>query len=58
MGFQRRQVGGWGDGLGVWDGNAIKLACDDCCTTVNVIKFIELKKKELSNSIIRKQHNI
>ena len=24
------------------DGNAIKLDCDDCCTTINVIKFIEL----------------
>ena len=32
---------GVGDGLGVWDGNAIKLGCDDHCTTVNVIKFIE-----------------
>ena len=27
----------------VWDGNAIKLDCDDHCTTINVIKFIELK---------------
>ena len=34
---------GWGvgDGLGFWDGNAIKLGCDDQCTTINVIKFIE-----------------
>ena len=24
-GFQMRQVGGWGDALGVWDGNTIKL---------------------------------
>ena len=40
-GFQRRQVGGWRDGLGVWDGNDIKLGCDDCCTTINVIKFTE-----------------
>ena len=31
-------VGGW---AGVWDGNAIKLGCDDHCTTINVIKFIE-----------------
>ena len=29
------------DGLGVWDGNTIKFGCDDCCTTINVIKFIE-----------------
>ena len=39
-----RQVGGWGDALRVWDGNAIKFGCDDCCTTINVIKFIGNKK--------------
>ena len=39
--FQRRQVGGWGDAMGVWDGNAIKSGCDDPCTTTNVIKFFE-----------------
>ena len=32
---------GWGDALRVWDGNAIKFGCDDHCTTINVIKFIE-----------------
>ena len=36
-----RQVGRWGDVLGVWDGNAMKFGCDDCCTTINVMKFIE-----------------
>ena len=30
-----------GDSLGVWDGNAIKLGCDDCCTPINVIKVIK-----------------
>ena len=39
--FQMRQVGQWGDVLGVWDRNAIKLGCDDGCTIINVIKFIE-----------------
>ena len=34
-----------GDGLGCWDGNVVKLGCDDGCTTTNIIKFIELKKK-------------
>ena len=39
----------WGiarNGLGVWDGNALKLVCDDHHTTINVIKFTEkfLKK--------------
>ena len=27
-------------------GNAVKLGCDGCCTTINIIKFIELKKKK------------
>ena len=30
----------WGNALRVWDGNAIRFGCD-CCTTINVIKFIE-----------------
>ena len=30
-------------GLGVWDGNVLKLGCDDGCTTIN-IKFTELKQ--------------
>ena len=29
------------NGLGVWDGNFLKLGCDDGCTATNVIKFIE-----------------
>ena len=33
-----RQGGG---GLGVWDGNVLKLGCGDGCTTINIIKFIE-----------------
>ena len=32
--------------LGIWDGNAIKLGCDDHCTTISVKKFIELKYKK------------
>ena len=38
--FPRRQVGGWVDMLGAWDGNAIKLGCDDHCTTINVINSL------------------
>ena len=34
---------GAGDGLGIWNGSATKLGCDDHCTTINVIKFTELK---------------
>ena len=40
-GFQMREVGGWGNGLGVWDENVIKLGFDDHCKTINVIKFVE-----------------
>ena len=29
------------DGLEVWDGNVVKLGCDDGCTTINIIKFTE-----------------
>ena len=36
-----RQFGGWGDVPGIWDGNAIKLGCDDQYSTINVIKFIK-----------------
>ena len=39
-GFQRRQFLGWGDVLGVWDGNTLKLDCDDHCTTINVINSL------------------
>ena len=28
--------------LGVWNGNVPKLGCDDGCTTINIIKIIEL----------------
>ena len=41
-------MGGGGDGLGVWDGNALKLHCDDGCTTIDIIKFIELKQDSVS----------
>ena len=37
--------GGWGDALGLWDGNPIKLYCEDHCTTTNVINSLSNKKK-------------
>ena len=47
--YQRRQVV-WGrDGLGVWDGNAVKLGGDDGCTTINIVKFIEKIWRELTS---------
>jgi len=39
--FQRREVVVWGDALGVWDGNPIKLNC----TTINVINSLSNKNK-------------
>ena len=42
-GLQRRQFGGWGDVLGLWDGNPIKLDCGDHCTTINVINSLSNK---------------
>ena len=35
-----------GGGQGAWDGNAVKLSCDGGCTTINIIKFIELKERK------------
>ena len=54
-GYQRRQTVGGRDGLGVWNGNAVKLACGDHCTTINIIKFIELCKKR---TYCRAQENL
>ena len=47
-----RWVAGWGDALGVWDGNTIKLGREDHCRTINVIKFIEQLKKELERFVL------
>ena len=52
----------WGrDGLGVWDRNAVKLGCDDHCTTINAIKFIGLKinceRTYLMNSLMRENNH-
>ena len=30
--------------LGLWDGNPIKLDCDDHCTTINVVNSLSNKK--------------
>ena len=43
------------DGLGAWDRNVVKLGCDDGCTTINIIKFTELKKKKKKSGILRKK---
>ena len=40
-----------GNGRWVWDGNVVKLSCDDGYTTINV-KFIEFKKKKRSLACI------
>ena len=43
--FPKETSWGWGDGMEVWYGNAIKLGWNDHCTTINVIKFIGKKEK-------------
>ena len=44
--LRTRLVRGWGVALGVWDGNPIKLDCDDHCTTTKVINAFSNKKKK------------
>ena len=39
--FPKETGCGVGNGLGVWEGNAINSGRDDHCTTINVIKFTE-----------------
>ena len=35
----------WGeDGLKFENGYIVKLGCDDGCTTINIIKFIQINK--------------
>ena len=36
---------GWGDALALWDGNPIKLDCDDHCTTKYIINSLSNFKK-------------
>ena len=43
--FQMRRAWGWGDVLRVWDRNAVKFGCEDCCTTINVINALSNKKR-------------
>ena len=44
-----KEFGRWGDALGVWDRNTIKLDCDDHCTTINVINSLSNKKNKNKN---------
>ena len=36
-----------GDELGLWDGNPIKLNCDDHCTTTKAINSLSKKKYKI-----------
>ena len=44
-----RQVEGWGDALGMWDGTTIKLDCDNHCTIINVLNSLSNIKKLKKN---------
>jgi len=47
--FSKGDSWGWGDTLGLWDGNPIELDCDDHCTTINVINSSNKKKQKPKN---------
>ena len=49
-------MGEWGDALRVLDGNAAKFVCDDCCTPINVIKFINQLKIKLILEDLKKKN--
>ena len=46
-----RQVVGWGDALGVGDGNAIKYGCDDHCNTIKKKNKTATKKKRITHHV-------
>ena len=56
--FPKRQFGGWGHALVVWDGNPIKLDCDDHCTTINAINSLSNKKLKIEAIMRYFSHNI
>ena len=39
-----------GDALRVWDGNAVKLGCDDCCIPNKCNKIHEVKKNKIKHA--------
>ena len=41
--------------LGLWNGNPIKLDCDDRCTTINVVNSLSNKKKFFKELFIVKE---
>ena len=45
--FPKETVWGLGGCTGVWDGNDIKLDCDNHCTTINVINPLTNLKKAI-----------
>ena len=45
-----RQVEGQGYALGMWEGNPIKLDCDDHCTTINVINSLSNKNNKIKQN--------
>ena len=46
-GYQRRQAMREEMGWGFWNGNVVKLGHYDGCTTIYIIKLIELKNKTI-----------
>ena len=49
--FPKETDWGQGDALGLWDGNPIKLGCDNHCTSINVINSLSDKKIKLKKYV-------
>ena len=51
-------MGDGGKGWGLRDGNAIKLGCGDCCTTINVIVIQKIKSDEQTTKKKKRKNKI
>ena len=51
--FPKETGWGVGDGLEVWDGKAIKLGCDDRCTTINGINSLRNNNKKKKDTRVQ-----
>jgi len=47
-------LGGWEDVLGLWDGNPVKLDCDDNYTIIDVINSLNNKKEQKNREMQKK----
>ena len=55
--FPKETVAGWGEKLGVWDGNVVKLGFDDHCTTIKVVNSLNNVKNQLIYQTLDRSFN-